>query len=84
MMSPKRKIACLVALLLALAMYGIDAVAGDHGVTIGVLQKPFAMGVLGFVGAWALIIVSKMIMAPLLQRDENYYEEGEDADDNNE
>ncbi len=27
----------------------------------------------GFVGCWALIIVSKMIMAPILQRDENYY-----------
>lgn len=38
---------------------------------------PFGYNIFfGFVGGWLLIIVSKMIMAPLLQRDENYYDEG--------
>ena len=27
----------------------------------------------GFVACWALIIMAKLIMAPLLQRNENYY-----------
>lgn len=37
---------------------------------------PFGYNVLfGFVGGWLLIIVSKMIMAPLLQRPEDYYDE---------
>ncbi len=38
---------------------------------------PFGYNIaFGFVGAWLLIIVSKMIMARLLQRDEDYYERG--------
>lgn len=42
---------------------------------------PFGYNVFfGFVGAWALIIMSKMIMAPILQRPEDYYDDkgGED------
>ncbi len=34
----------------------------------------------GFVGAWVLIILAKMIMAPLLQRDEDYYDRGGEKD----
>lgn len=36
----------------------------------------------GFAGCWALIIMSKMIMAAVLQRSEDYYDEdgGEDDD----
>ena len=38
---------------------------------------PFGYNIFfGFVGAWFLIILSKLIMARLLQRDEDYYEEG--------
>lgn len=37
---------------------------------------------IGFIGGWILIIVGKLILGPLLQRDENYYgdltEEGGD------
>lgn len=36
---------------------------------------PFGYNVFfGFVGGWLLIIVSKMMMAPLLQRPEDYYD----------
>ena len=30
----------------------------------------------GFVSGWILIILAKLIMAPLLQRSENYYTRG--------
>lgn len=30
--------------------------------------------VIGFAGAWALILLAKVVMAKILQRDENYYE----------
>lgn len=35
----------------------------------------------GFVGCWALIIMAKMIMAHILQREENYYDDGGEEDD---
>jgi len=36
----------------------------------------------GFAGCWFLIIMAKMIMAPILQKSENYYEDGgEDKDE---
>lgn len=31
----------------------------------------------GFAGCWALIIMAKMIMAPILQRKEDYYTGGD-------
>ncbi len=43
------------------------------------LSNPGSMLIFGFVGAWVLIIVSKIIMAPLLQKDEDYYDK-EDED----
>ncbi len=36
----------------------------------------------GFVGCWVLIILAKLIMMPLLQRDESYYDgRGGDSDE---
>ena len=29
---------------------------------------------IGFAGAWVLILLAKVVMAKILQRDENYYE----------
>ncbi len=42
------------------------------------LTKPGAMILFSFVGCWVLIILAKLIMTPLLQRDEDYYEKGRD------
>lgn len=43
---------------------------------------PFGYNIaFGFVGCWALIILAKLIMAPLLQRDEKYYEDRGDLDE---
>ena len=43
-------------------------------------QIPGADILIAFVGAWALILFSKKILGPLLQRDEDYYDK-EDGDD---
>ncbi len=37
--------------------------------------------IIGFAGAWGLILLSKVAMAKLLQRDENYYDD-KDGDSN--
>ena len=37
--------------------------------------------ILGFAGAWGLILLAKVAMAKLLQRDENYYDD-KDGDSN--
>ena len=42
---------------------------------------PGADVVIAFVGGWILILFAKKIMAPLLQRDENYYDGGEDKNE---
>lgn len=34
----------------------------------------------GFAGCWLLIIVAKIIMMPILQRDEDYYNGGDSND----
>ena len=43
---------------------------------------PFGVSTgMGFFGCWILIIVAKLIMAPLLQREPDYYNEGGEEDD---
>lgn len=43
---------------------------------------PFGYNIFfGFAGCWVLIIISKMIMMPLLQRDETYYDNRGDDDE---
>ena len=37
--------------------------------------------IIGFAGAWGLVIAAKVAMAKLLQRDENYYDD-KDGDSN--
>ena len=37
--------------------------------------------IIGFAGAWGLILLAKVAMAKLLQRDENYYDD-KDGDSN--
>lgn len=51
------------------------------GVAMGVwhgeelLEMPGGMVLFSFAGAWLLIVLAKLIMTPLLQREENYYTE---------
>ncbi|MCD7974897.1 MAG: hypothetical protein LUF25_03805 [Phascolarctobacterium sp.] len=68
----------IAALILSVAI----EMAGIHGHAPS--WWPFHYGYnifFGFVGCWALIIVAKMIMAPFLQRDEDYYDDGGDSGD---
>jgi len=44
----------------------------------GFLERPGGMVIFSFAGCWILIIMAKIIMTPLLQRDEDYYEKGRD------
>ena len=39
---------------------------------------PGADIVIAFVGAWILIILAKVILAPIIQRSEDYYDGGDD------
>ncbi len=76
----KRTVYIIVAVVLVLS-----AIAEMCGIQMHAAHwwpLPFGYNIFfGFVGCWALIIVSKMIMAPLLQRDEDYYESVGDDDE---
>lgn len=41
---------------------------------------PGADIIIGFLGAWILIFIAKIVIANILQRKENYYDEGGDQD----
>lgn len=69
----------LVALVMAASLVG--EVASVHMHQPHWWPLPFGYNLaFGFVGCWVLIIMAKMLMMPLLQRDEDYYDRG----DNNE
>lgn len=67
-------LACLVLSVVCLAITAMAA--GGHAE--GLLAQPGAMGIFGFIGGWILIIVSKMIMMPILQKGEDFYDEEDD------
>lgn len=75
----KKTVYMLVAVVLVLA--AAAEIAGVHMHAASWWPLPFGYDIFfGFAGAWVLIIVSKMIMAPLLQRDKNYYDDDFDED----
>ena len=62
-------IAVVLAASMALELFGV------HLHALAWWPLPFGYNVFfGFVGGWLLIIVSKMLMAPVLQRPEDYYD----------
>lgn len=70
----KKKLYILIAIVMVLSL-GAE-IAGIH------LHQhwplPFGYDIFfGFAGCWALIIMAKMIMAPMLQRKEDYYTGGD-------
>ena len=79
--SAKRTKVILLAAALALVTFVIAFVLGAYDGAEHFLQKPGGMIVFSFVGCWVLIILAKLIMTPLLQRDEDYYEKGCDDSD---
>ena len=70
-----------IAAVLALVVFAVAFALGGYSEPEHLLQKPGGMIAFAFVGCWILIILAKLVMTPLLQRDENYYEKGcDDAD----
>lgn len=70
----KKKLYISIAIVMVLSL-GAE-IAGIH------LHQhwplPFGYDIFfGFAGCWALIIIAKMIMAPMLQRKEDYYTGGD-------
>lgn len=75
----KKTVYMLVAVVLVLA--AAAEIAGVHMHAASWWPLPFGYDIFfGFAGAWVLIIVSKMIMASLLQRDKDYYDDDFDED----
>ena len=75
----RRLMAILLALVLGLiafaAAMGLGAYESDAE---NLLERPGGMILFAFFGCWLLILVAKLILTPLLQREETYYEEGSD------
>lgn len=69
-------LACAIVLIISV----IAEMCGIHMHSPAWWPLPFGYDIFfGFVGCWVLIILAKLIMTPLLQRDEDYYESrGED------
>ena len=65
----KKRIYILAAVILLVSCAA--EIAGVHLHSPSWWPLPF-----GFVSGWILIILAKLIMAPLLQRHENYYTRG--------
>lgn len=74
----KKQIYLVIAIILLMAV--IAEISGVHLHSPQWWPLPFGYDIFfGFVGCWVLIILAKIIMMPLLQRDEKYYENrGED------
>ncbi|MDO4204126.1 MAG: hypothetical protein Q4D07_06520 [Selenomonadaceae bacterium] len=73
------------AICVLFMIIGVAAeVVCDHGGYEVPAWWPLPYGLsagMGFLGCWVLIIVAKLIMAPLLQREPDYYNEGGEEDD---
>lgn len=77
----QRRLVMLLVLLLAIIIFFIATACGVYDLPAHeFLERPEGMPLFGFFGCWALIIMAKIIMTPLLQRDEDYYDKGDDQD----
>ena len=70
-----------IAAACALVVFAATFALGGYHEPEHFLQQPGGMIAFAFVGCWILIILAKVIMTPLLQRDEDYYEKGCDDSD---
>ena len=78
----KRRKVIGLAFVIALICFAIAYAAGAYsGHVEEWLERPFMILIFGFIGCWILIILAKIIMTPLLQRDEDYYQKGDDDKD---
>lgn len=77
----KKTLYFLVAAVLVLS--AICEMSGVHLHSPAWWPLPFGYDIFfGFFGCWILIITAKLIMTPLLQRDENYYDDKDGGEQN--
>lgn len=75
----RRLLAVFVALALGLCSFAIAFACGAYeSGAENLLERPGGMILFAFLGCWLLIFVAKLVLTPLLQREENYYREGGD------
>ncbi|MDD6881896.1 MAG: hypothetical protein PUE18_10045 [Firmicutes bacterium] len=78
-MQDKKKIYLILGIIIIISFVAELLFAHPHYHMIWNII-PGADVIIGFLGAWILIFIAKIVIANLLQRRENYYEEGSDQD----
>ncbi len=73
----KKRIYIIILVVLVVAVLLEVLLAHPHGSEIW-HTLPGADVIFGFVGAWVLILFAKKVLAPWLQRKEDYYDGGSD------
>ena len=73
MFKNKKRVYLLLAVIMVIMVIIEVLFAHPHYHMIWNMVPGFDL-LIGFAGAWALILLAKVAMAKLLQRDENYYE----------
>ena len=72
----KKTIYLIIAIVVAASVAAEAMFAHPHGHNWW-HTMPGADILMGFIGGWGLILFAKQILAPLLQRDEDYYDGGD-------
>ena len=72
----KKKIYIIIAIIVAASVVVEALFAHPHGHNFWHTMPGFDV-IMGFVVGWVLILFAKQILAPLLQRDEDYYDGGD-------
>lgn len=72
----KKTIYLIIAIVVAASVAAEAMFAHPHGHNWW-HTMPGADILMGFIGGWVLILFAKQILAPLLQRDEDYYDGGD-------
>lgn len=72
----KMKIYIIIAIVVAVSVVAEILFAHPHGHNLWHTMPGFDI-IMGFVGGWVLILFAKQVLAPLLQRNEDYYDGGD-------
>lgn len=73
----KKKIYIIIAIAVAISVVVEILMAHPHGHNFWHVTPGFDI-LMGFFGGWILILFAKKILGPVLQREENYYDGGDD------
>jgi len=78
--SVKKKIYITIAIVCAISVVIEILFAHPHGHNIW-HTMPGADMIIAFVGGWILILFAKKLLAPRIQRDEDYYDKKDGGDE---